>query len=579
MNIDRRLFQLLKEEKSPFLLSVISGSMASVMLIVQAYYLSRIINAAFIDKWSMNRLMPFLALFALFSILRMLFSWVSHVKANSGSSIIREKLFSRFTSRVADLGPLYSRSVQSGRLSNTMLKGIEALDAYYSSYIPQIFFALFTPVLIVCAIFTDDWISGIILLLSAPLIPFFMIVIGKRASAVTEKQWKTMSRMSGHFLDMLQGLPTLKLFAQSRRQRKSIEETGENFRKATMKVLKIAFLSSLTLELVGTIGTAVIAVSIGMRMMAGQLSFRQALFVLVLTPDFYLPLRQLGTKFHAGMEGVSASREIFDVLDHGASTSAAAKDCIEESAAAGQSIVFSGISYTYPAGSHPAIDAVSLTLPAGKTTALVGPSGAGKSTLINLLLRFLEPSNGSITISGKAVDRIALEAWHRQISWVPQHPYLFNATLRENIMIARRDASVKELESALEKTGLAGFVSSLPDGLETVIGEQGARLSGGEAQRVALARAFLKNAPILVLDEPTSHTDPELEAGLRCSMQSLMNGRTTVIIAHRLETIRDADQILVVSGGKITQSGTHDELVRADGFYRDSLYLQKEAAV
>ncbi|TLU85709.1 MAG: thiol reductant ABC exporter subunit CydD [Chlorobium sp.] len=579
MNIDRRLFQLLKEEKSPFLLSVISGSMASVMLIVQAYYLSRIINAAFIDKWSMNRLMPFLALFALFSILRMLFSWVSHVKANSGSGIIREKLFSRFTSRVADLGPLYSRSVQSGRLSNTMLKGIEALDAYYSSYIPQIFFALFTPVLIVCAIFTDDWISGIILLLSAPLIPFFMIVIGKRASAVTEKQWKTMSRMSGHFLDMLQGLPTLKLFAQSRRQRKSIEETGENFRKATMKVLKIAFLSSLTLELVGTIGTAVIAVSIGMRMMAGQLSFRQALFVLVLTPDFYLPLRQLGTKFHAGMEGVSASREIFDVLDHGASLSAAAKDCIEESAAAGQSIVFSGISYTYPAGSHPAIDAVSLTLPAGKTTALVGPSGAGKSTLINLLLRFLEPSNGSITISGKAVDRIALEAWHRQISWVPQHPYLFNATLRENIMIARRDASATELESALEKTGLAGFISSLPDGLETVIGEQGARLSGGEAQRVALARAFLKNAPILVLDEPTSHTDPELEAGLRCSMQSLMNGRTTVIIAHRLETIRDADQILVVSGGKITQSGTHDELVRTDGFYRDSLYLQKEAAI
>ncbi|NTW83167.1 MAG: thiol reductant ABC exporter subunit CydD [Chlorobiaceae bacterium] len=579
MNIDRRLFQLLKKEKSPFVLSVISGSMASVMLIVQAYYLSRIVNAAFIDKWSMNRLMPFLALFALFSILRMLFTWVSHVKANRGSSMIREKLFSRFTSRVADLGPLYSRSVQSGRLSNTMLKGIEALDAYYSSYIPQIFFALFTPVLIVCAIFTVDLISGIILLLSAPLIPFFMIVIGKRASAVTEKQWKTMSRMSGHFLDMLQGLPTLKLFAQSRSQRKRIEETGENFRKATMKVLKIAFLSSLTLELVGTIGTAVIAVSIGMRMMSGQLSFQQALFVLVLTPDFYLPLRQLGTKFHAGMEGVSASREIFDVLDHGASLSAAAKDCIEESAASGQSIVFSGISYTYPSGTHPAIDALSLTLPAGKTTALVGPSGAGKSTLINLLLRFLEPSNGSITISGKAVNRIALEAWHRQISWVPQHPYLFNATLRENIMIARQGASATELETALEKTGLAGFVSSLPDGLETVIGEQGARLSGGEAQRVALARAFLKNAPILVLDEPTSHTDPELEAGLRRSMQSLMNGRTTVIIAHRLETIRDADQILVVIGGKITQSGTHDELVRADGFYRDSLYLQKEAGV
>jgi ATP-binding cassette subfamily C protein CydD len=403
-----------------------------------------------------------------------------------------------------------------------------------------------------------------------------MILIGKSASAMTEKQWKTMSRMSGFFLDVLQGLPTLKLFAQSKRQHDAIEESGESFRHATMRVLKVAFLSSLTLELVGTIGMAIIAVGVGLRLMGGKLTFQHALFVLILTPDFYLPLRQLGTKFHAGMEGVSASKEIFAILDQ--STPAPVQQAafaVHESAGK-RPIVFASISYTYPGSSRPALEGINATIPAGKTTAIIGPSGAGKSTLINLLLRFQVPSEGSITIDGNPIHAIPLEAWHRQISWVPQHPYLFNATLRENILLARPEASAEEMESALKKTGLTTFIGSLPQGLETMIGEEGARLSGGEAQRVALARAFLKNAPLLVLDEPTSHTDPELEAALRSSIQELMKGRTTIIIAHRLETIRSAEQIIVVSEGKITQCGTHEELIANGGFYHDSLLLQQD---
>jgi ATP-binding cassette subfamily C protein CydD len=575
MNIDRRLFKLIKEERAPFIFSVISGCIASGMLVTQAFYLSNVIDSAFIQKLGIEKLLPLLEFFALFSVLRMFFNWASHAEANRGTLAIRKRIFSRLIEKVGTLGPIYTRSVQSGRLSTTLLKGVEALDAYYSQYIPQIFFALFTPILIVCTIFPGDPISGTILLASAPLIPLFMILIGKSASAMTEKQWKTMSRMSGYFLDVLQGLPTLKLFAQSKAQRDSIEKTGETFRHATMRVLKIAFLSSFTLELVGTIGTAIIAVGIGFRILEGKLTFQQALFVLLLTPDFYLPLRQLGTKFHAGMEGVSASKEIFDILEH---TSPTVKETgfITQNTAGKYPIHFTDLSYTYPGATRPALDGLNVTIPEGKTTAIIGPSGSGKSTMINLLLRFQEPSHGSITINGNPIQDIPLDGWHNQISWVPQHPYLFNASLKENILLARPDASEKEVNAALSKTGLSNFVSLLPEGLDTMIGEQGSRLSGGEAQRVALARAFLKNAPLLILDEPTSHTDPELEAALRNSMEELMQGRTTVIIAHRLETIKSADQIIVVSQGKITQCGTHKELFNAGGFYHDALLLQQE---
>ncbi len=576
MNIDRRLFQLLKEERTPFIFSIISGILAAGMLVAQAYYLSQVIDSAFIQKSGMERLLLPLGLFGLFSTLRMAFNWFSHTEANRGTLFIRKKVFTRLTSTVSALGPIYAKSVQSGQLSTTLLKGVEALDAYYSQYIPQIFFALFTPLLIAGIILPGDPISGGIMLGTAPLIPLFMILIGKSASAMTEKQWKTMSRMSGFFLDVLQGLPTLKLFAQSRRQHDAIEESGESFRHATMRVLKVAFLSSLTLELVGTIGMAIIAVGIGLRLMGGKLTFQHALFVLILTPDFYLPLRQLGTKFHAGMEGVSASKEIFAILDHSLPVSVQKPAFAVQESAGKRPIVLTDVSYTYPGGAQPALEGINATIPVGKTTAIIGPSGAGKSTLINLLLRFQEPGEGRITIDDNPIHTIPLEEWHRQISWVPQHPYLFNATLGENILLAKPEASAVEMESALKKTGLTTFVSTLPEGLETMIGEEGARLSGGEAQRVALARAFLKNAPLLVLDEPTSHTDPELEAALRSSIQELMRGRTTVIIAHRLETIRSAEQIIVISGGKITQCGTHEVLIANEGFYHDSLLLQQE---
>ena len=579
MNLDRNLIRLLKEEKQPFILSGLFGSLGALLLICQAWALGGIIEQVFKAPGNINGILHLAQLFVLFSILRMLMNWSGNQASKRGTLLIRKKLSRRLAGAVADLGPAFARSEQSGRLVTTLLKGVESVDAYFSQYIPQLFLALVTPLMILAAVFPSDWIAGTIMVVTAPFIPFFMIVIGKSASAATEKQWTTMSRMSGYFLDMLEGLTTLKLFAQAKARRNGIEDASDTFRRSTMKVLKIAFLSSLTLELVGTIGIALTAVSIGLRLSSGTMPFRPAVFILLLIPDFYLTLRQLGTKFHAGMEGGAASKEIHAILDRasGQSKNPGSLDLKAETASS-EPIVIDNLSYTFPDSPIPALDGVGCTLRPGTVTALTGPSGAGKSTFMNLLLRFIAPDSGSLSLGTVSIDKYEQEAWYRNIAWVPQHPFLFNATIRENLLMAKPGADAEQIDTALRQAGLLEMVKSLPEGLDTMIGEQGARLSGGEAQRLSLARAFLKDAPILLLDEPTSHTDPILETRLRSAMAELMRGRTVVMIAHRLESIRSADSIVVLDRGRIIQSGTHEELSVVDGFYRRAVISSMEAA-
>lgn len=589
MNIDRRMFSLIGGHRAPFILSIAASGAAAVMVIGQAASLSRLVNDAFIEKAPPAALLPSIGFFALFSMLRMFLGWLGHAEANRGTIAVRKDLFGRLTGAIALRGPLYARSLPSGRLSTTLIKGVEALDAYFSQFLPQLVLALLAPLIILIAVFPVDPVSGFILLATAPLIPIFMALIGKRAGAMTDRQWETLSRMSGYFLDMLQGLPTLKLFARSRSQHDAIADAGERFRTATMKVLRVAFLSSLTLELVGTIGTAMIAVAIGLRLLTAGLTFQTALFVLLLTPDFYLPLRQLGLKFHAGMEGTSASKDIFAVLDGAGNGSIdrsinspvdgpepeghqrvpfEGKSTPEAAPLSRSEIRFEGVSYSYPGSTEPALSSLTCAIPAGRTTAVTGPSGAGKSTLMNLLLRFQDPCSGTITAGGRPIGEYPVEAWRELVAWVPQHPFLFNETLRLNIMMANRSATEETLLRAVRMAGLEELVDRLPAGIDTPVGEQGIRFSGGEAQRIALARAFMKDAPLLVLDEPTSHTDPELEATLQRAIRTLMQNRTTLIIAHRLETIRSADTILVLEGGRETATGTHRELMESSAFYR-----------
>jgi len=406
-----------------------------------------------------------------------------------------------------------------------------------------------------------------------------MFLIGSTAERFTRRQFKALGRMSAYFLDTLQGLATLKTLGRSREQAGRIARVSEQYRAVTMSVLRVTFLSALALELLSTIGTAIIAVEIGLRLLYGRMGFEEAFFILLLAPDFYLPLRNLGLRFHASMAGVSAARRIFEVLEAKVQVEPAPFETdmlrTEPLPRAGDRQVDLGsafvielndVSYRYP-GRGVGLDGISLRIPSGQMTALVGASGAGKSTLAGLLLRFLSPDSGSVRVNGVPLEEIPVEAWRAQIAWVPQQPYLFHGTLADNLRIARDGASLNELRRAVENTHLLEFIETLPRGLDTPVGEGGAHLSGGQAQRLALARAFLRDAPFLILDEPTAHLDVEQEHLLRESTRRLCAGRTVLVIAHRLPTIAQADQIVVLEDGRVAECGRPAELLQRGGTY------------
>jgi ATP-binding cassette subfamily C protein CydD len=410
------------------------------------------------------------------------------------------------------------------------------------------------------------------------MIPFFMVLIGSLANAQSHTQWTQLSRMSAHFLDVLQGLTTLKIFGRSRDQAQEIARISAQFRDATMSVLRIAFLSALALEMLATISTAIIAVEIGLRLLYGRLAFEEAFFILILAPEYYGPLRLLGARFHAGTAGVSAAQRIFEVLScqpavfsEGAASSAPTtegrKEAFSEYTSPPFAIHFEEVHYAYEAGERAALNGVSFTIQRGQKVALVGRSGAGKSTAAQLLLRFIEPAGGRITVNGDDLAAIPADVWLEQVAWVPQMPYLFAESAADNIRLARPDAPLEDVIHAAQQAHADTFIRALPDGYETWIGERGARLSGGQAQRIALARAFLKDAPFLIFDEATSNLDPETEAQIQAAIRALMRDRMVLIIAHRLSTVLDADQIVVLDAGYVAEVGTHDELSARAGTY------------
>jgi ATP-binding cassette subfamily C protein CydCD len=457
-------------------------------------------------------------------------------------------------------------------LVNVVNEGVETLDAYFSQYLPQLALAVLVPLTILAVILPVDTLSGLVLLFTAPLIPLFMVLIGDLANTLTRRQWSTLSRMSAHFLDVLQGLTTLKIFGRSRAQIRVIAQIGERYRSTTMDVLRVTFLSALVLEWVATLSTAVVAVEIGLRLLYGRLTFEHAFFVLLLTPEFYLPLRLLGTRFHAGMAGVAAADRIFEIL----AIQPKIPQPIEETQAPHGfqprhpseklSITFEDVHFAYRGGQD-VLKGISFSIPAGETVALVGPSGAGKSTIADLLLGFIQPQHGQILINDQPIGSIQTYNWASQVSWVSQDPYLFNASVADNIRLGDPHASQEDVIMAAKNAYAHEFVVDLPDGYHTQIGERGARLSAGQAQRLALARAFLIEAPILILDEATANLDPETTSKIQAATQILITDRTALVIAHRLNTIQNADQIVVIDQGQVAESGTHKRLLANHGLY------------
>ncbi len=584
MNIDQRLLHQIRSSRGTFLLTIGVGFIAGTLTVWQARSLSRVIGQVFIEGHSLGDVSGLLVLLLLIIILRAVFSWVGEFTSNTLAVKVKTDLRERLFSHLLDLGPSYAREERTGELVNVITEGIESLDAYFNQYLPQLALAVLVPLSVLIFIFPMDAISGVILLLTAPLIPIFMILIGNLAQAQTKRQWQSLSRMSAYFFDALQGLTTLKILSRSRDQIAIIARISDRYRETTMGVLRVAFLSALALELVSTLSTAVVAVEIGLRLLYGKLAFEQAFFILILTPEFYLPLRLLGTRFHAGMSGLTAAGRIFEILetgttngerrtkseqteDYGEFTKVYPSPLIYPSSVLG-TICFDDISYNYPDG-RSALEDVSFKLIPNRKTALVGPSGAGKSTLASLLLRFIEPTQGQITINGQPLMDIPPAKWRDQVAWVSQTPYLYNDTAVANIRIARPEASLEEVVQAAGLAYADEFIRGLPEGYNTLIGERGARLSSGEAQRIALARAFLKNAPFLILDEPTSHLDPDTETILLQAINRLMEGRTVLVIAHRLSTVCNADHIIVISEGQLVDSGTHQALMQRSGLYCD----------
>lgn len=398
------------------------------------------------------------------------------------------------------------------------------------------------------------------MLITAPLVPIFLYLIGGAAEVLTRKQWLGLSRMSAFFLDVLQGLTTLKALGRSNDQVEMIKKVSEQYRQTTMGVLRVTFLSALVLELVATLGTAIVAVEIGIRLLYGKLAFEQAFFILLLTPEFYLPLRLLGTRFHAGMAGIEAGKRVYNILDLPINHYTQPVNIPRRSTSKGKinppHIVFKNVGYSY-SNNPPALENVSIDIPAGKMTAIMGQSGTGKTTLTWLLLRFLQPKSGEIIVDGKSLAEFSHTEWLENLAWVPQNPYLFNDTIAANIKIAKPDADQSEILKAAKLADAIEFIQDFPLGYETIIGERGVKLSAGQAQRIALACAFIKDAPLLILDEATSHLDPETDARLQDSIHQLIHHRTVLVIAHHLSTLDKANSVITINLGRVDHHPEH----------------------
>jgi thiol reductant ABC exporter CydD subunit len=539
--LDPRLLHYARATRTFLLVSVTLGVLAALLIVAQAWLLADVVARAFLGGEGPSALRTPLMLLLLVVLARASVAWAAELAAARSSARAKSQLRKALLERIAQLGLNSTREQRTGELAVLGTRGVDALDGYFSLYLPQLLLAVIVPLVVVGAVLWNDWISAAIIALTIPLIPLFMALVGATTRERMDRQFHTLEQLGGHFLDVVAGLPTLEIFGRAKAQAASIREITERYRRAAMGTLRITFLSSLILELVATVSVALVAVAIGLRLMTGGLDLRTALFALVLAPEAYLPLRQLGANYHASSEGMAAAEQVFSILEtapvlHGTRTN------FPNPAISGLEI--DRLNVTYPDRREPALDHVSFTIEAGEVLALTGPSGCGKSTLLGVLLGLVRPQSGSIRVGGVELADLDADAWRAALAWVPQRPHLFKASIAENVRLGRAKATTDEVREAIAAAGLSTAVRRLPDGLDTVLGEGGAGLSAGERQRVALARAFLRDAPLLLLDEPTASLDGRTERDVVESIVMLSRGRTVVLVAHRPALIAVAHKVV-----------------------------------
>ncbi|WP_284577468.1 thiol reductant ABC exporter subunit CydD [Streptomyces sp. 2P-4] len=545
--IDPRLLRYARSTRLFLGAVVVLGCAGAGLVIAQAMLIAEIVVGAFEKGLDGRDLQTPLLLLAAVALGRGLLAWLTELAAHRASAAVKSHLRGQLLDRAADLGPGWLSGQRTGSLVALATRGVDALDDYFARYLPQLGLAVAVPAAVLARIVTEDWVSAAIIVVTLPLIPLFMVLIGLATQSRMNRQWQLLSRLSGHFLDVVAGLPTLKVFGRAKAQAESIRRITGDYRRATLRTLRIAFLSSFALELLATLSVALVAVTIGMRLVHGELDLYTGLVVLILAPEAYLPLRQVGAQYHAAAEGLAAAEEVFEVLETPAPRPVpAVSAALPGPGPAGFSLDVDGVSVRYPGRGTDSPSAVSLTVGPGECVALTGPSGAGKSTLLQVLLGFTAPSAGRVRVGGADLSALDPEQWRRHVAWVPQRPHLFAGTVAENVRLARPDASDGAVARALEDAGAREFVAALPQGAETVLGEGGAGLSAGQRQRIALARAFLADRPVLLLDEPTAALDGETEAAVVEAVRRLAAGRTVLLVVHRPALLALADRVVEI---------------------------------
>ena len=524
----------------------------------QAYAFARIIDDLVVHGESLSY--GLVVLLGAMILLRVATSHGEQWLRDHIASAVHEDLRNRVLHHMIGQGVRQSKS--AGSVTHLLTDGLDHVDAYMSQYLPQALYAVLIPLVISVAIIDSvSWI-GWILVLTYPLIPFFMILIGKEADKLNKQQWDRMRFLGGHFLDVLQGLTTLKVFGRAKEQVHVIGRLSGEFRDATLKVLRVAFLSALVLELIGTISTAMIAVYLGVSLVYGEVEFLPSFFILLLAPDFYASLRQLGAAFHTGLSGKVSLTAVQEYLASGVEVAHTGQ--VQLQAPIGR-IDFQQVAYQYEAD-HVGLEAFTGSMERGHSYMLVGESGAGKTTISNVLMQLLTPTEGQVTVDGHDLQTLECEWYHKQIAYLSQTPYIMSGTLRENLQFGLEMAD-DALWHVLAQVQLAEFVRTLPEGLDTVIGEQGYGLSGGQRQRLALGRTLLRSAQIVILDEVTAHLDVETEHLIMEVLREYSRDKIVLYVGHRVQTMKYVDTLFVMREGRLVETGSYSDLMAQNGYF------------
>ncbi|MGO8961549.1 MAG: thiol reductant ABC exporter subunit CydD [Streptosporangiaceae bacterium] len=554
---DARLVRHARAARGYLICTVGVGLVTTALVLAQAGLLARVLAGAARGA-GLGALAGALLSLLIVVLCRAAAAFGSEAASLHAAAVVKSQLRTKLTAHALRLGPAWLGGQQAGEITMLATKGLDALDAYFARYLPQLVLGCLVPIAVLIRVTAADWISGLVIAATLPLIPVFGVLVGLHAKARTQEQWGALARLGGHFLDVVEGLPTLKVFGRAKAQAAEIRRATGEYRTATMSALRIAFLSALVLELAAALATALVAVEVGLRLLAGHIGYETALLVLLLTPEAYLPLRNIGAQFHASVEGTTAAGRVFEILDSplpggspGRPHAASAPDKATVPDLSVATIELRTVTLAYPGRPEPALRDVTATISPGERLVLCGPSGAGKSSLLGLLLRFSEPTSGHIEAAGTDLAAIPADRWRRQIAWVPQRPYLFAGTIAENIALGDPAATPAAISRAARLAGAESFILSLTSGFGTRLSERGLTLSAGQRQRIALARAFLRDAPLVLLDEPAAHLDPATASQIMVTIEALTAGRTVVLISHGERAPEWADRVLRLDQGRL----------------------------